>query len=1569
MNLHELMANAAVERIGWTLVHFVWQGATIALALAVVLLLSRRASAAFRYLASCAAMALMVLSPLVTFVVLPGRQSAAPAVILQEAAPPIAIAPAVLTAMPEFEPVLSVDATTHATPPVVSPTTRLQFTYWVENFSEFASPRLPWVVGLWLAGVFALSIRLLGGWIGVQRLRGRSVSPLEEGLQTSAASLAQRMGLKSKVRLLESAFARTPMAFGWLRPMILLPASAITGLTPSQLEAILAHELAHIRRHDYLVNLFQCVVETLLFYHPAVWWVSARIRAERENCCDDLVLAACGDAVNYARALARIEEFRSFPSPLPVAATGGILLNRIKRLLGVKSDHGDAANRWLAGLLALLAVACVAGLPQLASKGSAEDKKVEVSTPQSPWSVDLPDGGRAELIAITEGGGQSWWQPDGSPLAMAPDVPPDEGGRGHMPGWREFKMAYRMTANPDNETRIGLDGDFEGCAVHTPTEVSSSGVKCLFVSLKNISPLTLKFGVAASPWKTVSSSPPSGTAQGVNKRAVIMRPARAEGKETVVETTHTFSEFSVRLEALLKDGSSLIGVRWNASNVNDVDVADYRFKCRPDRIKELHFQTRPIQWYGFRNVALTPGGGNSVERFGPELGAEPKPKSEPKDQTRSSSPSTDQSLSAVQPPNPVENATSSAPPTAITEAQSSAGKSDPPAWGIQLMAEPPLPLNNPDAAQPAQTKQPVGVQLVRPGNPKAALGKGSVELVAVGQYPIGEHGFWKPDGSPLDPIPFGNVAGPEGLPKELKDAYLFVFRVDGPADAEYRYGARDAPHSAGLDKNCIFDSSGQPANLMLLRAEIPNKTTTQIDFASSTGAWSAYCTHPARLADHEVPYGGDAGGVIFKKATVRDGKTIVSLVHSHPEVTARIIAVKNDGVIIEGPSSSGASVHGMVSMEAEFGAALKDIKEFQLQLRPFRDCASFKDIALKPRDEKTANASPRDKSAQQLVDSINAVMGDGMVDWGDGPIGRLTTPVNSADLSGASKPNAAQSQTRPSTGPPRKAGPNEPAIPSLAVRGRDADSPQRLTAPDSIQMREAHPDRPRARIRGGSVELIAVSQYPVAEHGFWAPDGSRLDPPPFGHIVGPAGLPDELKEAYLFIFRVDGPTDAEYRYAASDATHSAGLQKDHVRDKSGKIIPNLMLLRAEIKDKGTTEITFLASTGDWKILFTHPASSADHEAPYGGDPGGVIFRKSAARDGKTVLPFVHSYPEDAVRLVAVQNDGSTLDGHPSGGASVHGMVTTEAEFDAPLSEIREFQFQMRPFLDAVKFQEINLKPREQQTAQNDAEVPLTPDSRFRSQNTDTWQSMLAPGGIQFHEVSASNPKEEFREGSVELVAVSQYPPAEHGFWKPDGSRLEPSPIGGIADPNGLPDTLKNAYLFIFRVEGPANARYRYRAPDASDIADFQRSQVKDGSGQIIPNMIVLRAAIIDKDTTSIDFLASTGGWVKASASLSEQDPFYSSEKGGISFKKVTIRGGKLDFAVVHSYPKDAVRLVAVKNDGEILEGHPSSGANAFGSVIAEAEFDAPMSDIKEFRFLMRQFADLIRFKQVALKPR
>jgi Zn-dependent protease with chaperone function len=214
-------------------------------------------------------------------------------------------------------------------------------------------PLLPTLILVWILGVTMLSLRLLTGWIWIQRLRTHGVSPAAAEWQRMSTRLARRLHISRAITLLESTLVDVPTVIGWLKPLVLLPASAPGALSPQQLEAILAHELAHIRRHDYLVNLLQTLVETLLFYHPAVWWLSRRIRIERENCCDDLAVRLCGDPVAYANALADLESLRSAASAfsrkhddhIAMAATGGSLLQRVRRLLGAPPPTAAADPR------------------------------------------------------------------------------------------------------------------------------------------------------------------------------------------------------------------------------------------------------------------------------------------------------------------------------------------------------------------------------------------------------------------------------------------------------------------------------------------------------------------------------------------------------------------------------------------------------------------------------------------------------------------------------------------------------------------------------------------------------------------------------------------------------------------------------------------------------------------------------------------------------------------------------------------------------------------------------------------------------------------------------------------------------------------------------------------------------------------------------------------------------------------------------------------------------------------------------------------------------------------------
>ena len=218
---------------------------------------------------------------------------------------------------------------------------------------------LPWLVAVWLCGVVAIAARSLWQWRRLMRIvRSADAAPAE--WQSRLLRLCARFQLHRPVRLLCSAAATTPMLLGWIRPVILLPASMLSGFTPVQIEMIIAHELGHIRRFDYLVNLLQVAIETVLFYHPVVHWISRDVRNAREACCDDLALQfAGGSRLVYARALAELEELRLSAPALALGAGGGVLLARIKRIVG-ESETAEALPRnYMLPVVLVLALAMV----------------------------------------------------------------------------------------------------------------------------------------------------------------------------------------------------------------------------------------------------------------------------------------------------------------------------------------------------------------------------------------------------------------------------------------------------------------------------------------------------------------------------------------------------------------------------------------------------------------------------------------------------------------------------------------------------------------------------------------------------------------------------------------------------------------------------------------------------------------------------------------------------------------------------------------------------------------------------------------------------------------------------------------------------------------------------------------------------------------------------------------------------------------------------------------------------------------------------------------------------------
>lgn len=305
------MSDAAfVPVLARVLVDFIWQGALVGLLAWLALTLLRNARPQLRYAVACVALLACALLPIARFVLAIGAVGDAP---MPAGGPSMAI-PDLAAATQTLH---AGDVFTLPTPPQAS---------------------MAWLVALWASGAGLLSLRMLGGALWLHRLC-RDARNEAGPWQARVDDLARRLGVRRPVALRLVADGDSPATAGWWRPVILLPAAVTMHMPADLLEALLAHELAHVRRHDYLVNLLQRLVETLLFYHPVVWWLSHRIRIERELVADDLAATALGDGRRLAVALATLDRLAAAPrSPFPLpafaqAAHGGHLMSRIQRLV------------------------------------------------------------------------------------------------------------------------------------------------------------------------------------------------------------------------------------------------------------------------------------------------------------------------------------------------------------------------------------------------------------------------------------------------------------------------------------------------------------------------------------------------------------------------------------------------------------------------------------------------------------------------------------------------------------------------------------------------------------------------------------------------------------------------------------------------------------------------------------------------------------------------------------------------------------------------------------------------------------------------------------------------------------------------------------------------------------------------------------------------------------------------------------------------------------------------------------------------------------------------------------
>ena len=312
-----------VEAFGWMILHSLWQGAVISVILGLMMILTRKFSAKSRYFIAIVAMLFMPVASVYTFF---------------RYYTPVKSVETVEVSAVKNEPAVTGEKTQimeNQVAVATQPAAEMGFTDRMRSYRKYFYQHIPLIVTLWMLGMLVFALKFLGGLAYTQRLKHYRVQPVSDEWQKAFSRLAEMLNLNKAARILQSTLVKVPMVVGYFKPVVLIPVSAFTGLSPGQLETVILHEMAHIVRRDYLINILQSVVEIIFFYHPAVWWMSKMVRAEREHCCDDIAIEKSGDSVSFAKALANIQEQVYDNEKLAMAISGRSknLMKRIQRLL------------------------------------------------------------------------------------------------------------------------------------------------------------------------------------------------------------------------------------------------------------------------------------------------------------------------------------------------------------------------------------------------------------------------------------------------------------------------------------------------------------------------------------------------------------------------------------------------------------------------------------------------------------------------------------------------------------------------------------------------------------------------------------------------------------------------------------------------------------------------------------------------------------------------------------------------------------------------------------------------------------------------------------------------------------------------------------------------------------------------------------------------------------------------------------------------------------------------------------------------------------------------------------
>lgn len=333
MTIPDFLSSSIAEALGWTLVHSLWQGLILTGIVALLLKIIPSRASDYRYGIALAGLLILVLATGITFINLYTSTS-------------------IPTTVYTFAPAPSNFRATNQ-----APVSLLAIAY------QFMDANMKWFIACWFTGAIFFLLRVAGGSIYVSTLRRESLSMTEEW-NVRLQTLAAQLNIQRPIALAQSARVHAPVVLGYIKPLIIIPTGMLSGLTTDQLEAIFLHELVHIKRHDYLVNVFQMFIEAFLFFNPFVWMLSSVIRNEREHCCDDAVVSRTGNAKLYAAALVQLEEARLEQAgiALSLAENKNLLLKRIKRLMEKSVKNYSGRDRIVPVALLVVGLMCASWL-------------------------------------------------------------------------------------------------------------------------------------------------------------------------------------------------------------------------------------------------------------------------------------------------------------------------------------------------------------------------------------------------------------------------------------------------------------------------------------------------------------------------------------------------------------------------------------------------------------------------------------------------------------------------------------------------------------------------------------------------------------------------------------------------------------------------------------------------------------------------------------------------------------------------------------------------------------------------------------------------------------------------------------------------------------------------------------------------------------------------------------------------------------------------------------------------------------------------------------------------------